>query len=85
MTYQFAYSPDGPRPARVIRFVPRGMLPDNYLSVYDYDQNLVLIDEYHYGQLTPHEQEQLMRTHEPVTEVYQDWPSHDVPYQEAAE
>lgn len=65
----FAFNPDG-RPARLMRFVAPGTLPAaNLLAIYDYSQNLVIIDREHFDRLTEWDRRETLRTHHPYLEV----------------
>lgn len=55
------------RPPRLIRRVTH--LPDELLAVYDYEQNLLVINGPVFDTLTPAQQRDVERTHEPALAV----------------
>lgn len=66
----FAFTPDDGRPNRVMRYVERGTLPDaKLLSIYVFEQNLLIIDKQHFATLSPFDQRELLRTHKPFHEI----------------
>ena len=65
----FAFTPDN-RPTRIMRYVDRGTLPDSSLvSVYIFEQNLLIIDREHFESLSPADQREVLRTHHPYHEI----------------
>lgn len=59
----FAFNPDD-RPARIMRYVEFGVLPNEYLvAAYDYDTNILTICRQLYDTLTQYEQKKVLRTH----------------------
>jgi hypothetical protein len=58
----FAFNPDG-RPPRLMRYVEPGTLPGrDLLCVYDYANNLLIINQELFAQLSSVDQSQVLRT-----------------------
>jgi hypothetical protein len=63
----FAFNPDD-GPPRLIRFAV--LSADGVVSVYDREQNLLVIDPGLFAQLSWLQKHQLLRTHAPITEIH---------------
>jgi hypothetical protein len=65
----FAFTPDD-RPARIMRYVDRGTLPDaSLVSIYIYEQNLLIIDRDHFASLNDNDKRSVLRTHHAYHEI----------------
>jgi hypothetical protein len=65
----FAFTPDD-RPARLMRYVDRGTLPDATLvCIYIHEQNLLIIDKDHFAALNDNDKRTVLRTHHPYHEI----------------
>lgn len=62
----FAFTPDDGRPDRIIRFTSEVNYPQGAVSLYDEEQNLLLVDTLLYEQLSYEQREQVLRTHCPM-------------------
>jgi hypothetical protein len=69
----FAFTPDTPRPPRLIRFVKPGtLIGENTLAVYDQTNNLLFVDEQLYAMLNDIDRHIVLRTHALVLVVTYD-------------
>lgn len=64
----FAFNPDD-APARLMRYVPDGVLPRGVLAVYDKANNLLVISRPLFDLLDDVQQKLTLRTHAPVIYV----------------
>jgi hypothetical protein len=69
----FAFNPDK-GPARILRFVGPGVLPDdNWVAYLLEKENVLMINKEHYDKMHWSDQHNLQRTHRRITRLDQVW------------